>query len=68
MGQILSNISISQTSPFSILVTGSTGFIGSRLVTMLSSSGYTVKGLTRKKLVDTKNVKYIQADVLILTN
>lgn len=66
MGQILSNISLSQTSPFSILVTGSTGFIGSRLVSMLSSSGYTVKGLTRKKLVDTKNVKYIQADVFDL--
>ncbi|WP_148704149.1 NAD(P)H-binding protein [Nitrosopumilus piranensis] len=52
-----------QESPFSILVTGATGFIGSRLISELSSSGYTVKGLSRKKISDTKNVKYVQADV-----
>ncbi|MDH3488844.1 MAG: NAD(P)H-binding protein [Nitrosopumilus sp.] len=52
-----------QSSPFSILVTGATGFIGSRLISLLSESGYTVTGLSRKKIPDTKNVKYVQADV-----
>ncbi len=66
MGLIHSNIPISQSTPLSILVTGATGFIGSRLVSVLSSSGYTVKGLSRKKLADTKNIKYIQADVFNL--
>ena len=55
-----------QTKPYSILVTGSTGFIGSRLISFLSASGYTVKGLSRKKLQDVKNVKYVQADVFDL--
>ncbi|MBT8242407.1 MAG: NAD(P)H-binding protein [Nitrosopumilus sp.] len=45
------------------MVTGSTGFIGSRLVSLLTSNGYTVTGLSRKKLEDSKNVKYVQADV-----
>ena len=52
-----------ENSPFSILVTGATGFIGSRLIRKLSSSGYTVKGLSRQKIEDTVNVKYVQADV-----
>ena len=53
----------SQSSPYSIMVSGATGFIGSRLVSALSSKGYTVTGLTRKKLDNTSNVKYVQADV-----
>jgi uncharacterized protein YbjT (DUF2867 family) len=61
--QIISSEMITQLSPFSIMVTGSTGFIGSRLVSLLTSSGYTVTGLSRKKLENTKNVKYVQADV-----
>jgi uncharacterized protein YbjT (DUF2867 family) len=48
---------------YSILVTGATGFIGSRLISALSSSGFTVRGMTRKKLLDSNNVKYVQADV-----
>lgn len=63
MEQISLSKIIPQSSPYSILVTGSTGFIGSRLVSLLSSSGYTVTGLSRKKLTTTKNVKYVQADV-----
>lgn len=66
MGLIHSNVPVSQSIPLSILVTGATGFIGSRLVSVLSSSGYAVKGLSRKKLVDAKNIKYIQADVFNL--
>lgn len=60
--QTLSKL-VHQESPFSILVTGATGFIGSRLISELSSAGYTVKGLSRKKLEDSENVKYVQADV-----
>jgi uncharacterized protein YbjT (DUF2867 family) len=52
-----------QSAPFSIMVTGATGFIGSRLVSLLSSNGYTVTGLSRQKLSSTQNVKYVQADV-----
>ena len=61
--QIISPEIIHQSSPFSIMVTGSTGFIGSRLITLLTDSGYSVTGLSRKKLENTKSVKYVQADV-----
>lgn len=63
MPQILPQKIFEQSSPYSILVSGSTGFIGSRLISALSSRGYTVTGLSRKKLNDSKNVKYVQADV-----
>ena len=53
----------SQLKPYSILVTGATGFIGSRLITTLVSYGFTVKGMSRRKLQDATNVKYVQADV-----
>lgn len=66
MKQIQSTTTLTKPSPFSILVTGATGFIGSRLISKLTSSGHTVKGLSRKKLDDTKNVKYVQADVFDL--
>lgn len=63
MTQILATETFRQSSPYSIMVTGSTGFIGSRLISVLSSRGYTVTGLSRKKLPDAKNVRYVQADV-----
>lgn len=63
MTQITDNAISSKIKPYSILVTGATGFIGSRLITNLVSSGFTVKGMSRKKLPDTNNVKYVQADV-----
>ena len=63
MGQIMLSKTIDQSFPFSIMVTGATGFIGSRLVSLLSSNGYTVTGLSRQKLSNTQNVKYVQADV-----
>lgn len=66
LDQVLSEKIISQSTPYSIFVTGATGFIGSRLVSLLTSLGYTVKGLSRKKIPDSKNVKYVQADVFNL--
>ncbi|MFB5635835.1 MAG: NAD(P)H-binding protein [Nitrosopumilus sp.] len=63
MDKIILSKTIPQSSPFSIMVTGSTGFIGSRLISLLASNGYTVTGLSRRKLDDTNNVKYVQADV-----
>ena len=36
---------IIQTKPFDILVTGSTGFIGKKLLVKLTESGYTVKAI-----------------------
>ncbi len=63
MNQELSKQSPSQMAPYSILVSGATGFIGSRLISSLVSLGYTVKGMSRSKISDSKNVKYVQADV-----
>jgi uncharacterized protein YbjT (DUF2867 family) len=53
-----------QSKPYNILVTGSTGFIGSRLVKRLTHLGYTVSALSRRKISDIENVRYVQADVL----
>jgi len=63
MEQILLSKAFPQSSPFSIMVTGATGFIGSRLVSLLSSNDYTITGLSRQKLYDKQNVKYVQVDV-----
>ncbi|NNL58567.1 MAG: NAD(P)H-binding protein, partial [Nitrosopumilus sp.] len=49
--------------PYSILVTGATGFIGSRLISDLTANGYSVKGMSRRKISSTGNIKYVQADV-----
>jgi len=53
--------------PYSIMVTGATGFIGTRLISHLSKIGYSVKGMSRRNISDTKNVKYVQADVFDVT-
>lgn len=63
MNQSTSIIDMTSSEHLSILVTGATGFIGSRLISSLTSSGYSVKGLTRKQLPDNENIKYVQADV-----
>ncbi|MFB5637020.1 MAG: NAD(P)H-binding protein [Nitrosarchaeum sp.] len=63
MSQKTDNPTSFQHKSYSVLVTGATGFIGSRLITALVSHGLTVKGMSRRKLPDTNNVKYVQADV-----
>ena len=52
-----------KNKPYSIMVTGATGFIGARLISHLSKIGYSVKGMSRRNIPDTPNVKYVQADV-----
>ncbi|EGP93238.1 NAD(P)H-binding protein [Nitrosarchaeum koreense] len=63
MNQKIGHPTSSGFASYSILVTGATGFIGSRLISTLASSGFTIKGMSRRKLSDTHNVKYVQADV-----
>ena len=53
--------------PYSIMVTGATGFIGTRLISHLSKLGHSVKGMSRRSISDTRNVKYVQADVFDVT-
>ena len=55
--------SAAKNKPYSIMVTGSTGFIGTRLISHLCKLGYSVKGMSRKEIPDTSNVKYVKADV-----
>jgi len=57
----MSNV-ISQNKPYDILVTGSTGFIGKKLLNKLTDSGFTVTAMSRSKYPDTENVKRVQAD------
>lgn len=52
-----------KTKPYSIMVTGATGFIGTRLISHLIKHGYSIKGMSRKNISDTSNVKYVKADV-----
>ena len=53
---------VSQNSPYDILVTGSSGFIGKKLLKKLTDSGFTVTAMSRSKYSDTENVKRVQAD------
>jgi len=56
-----------RSKPYSIMVTGATGFIGTRLISHISKLGYSVKGMSRRMIPDTSNVKYVQADVFDVT-
>jgi len=55
--------SFCQERPYNILVTGATGFIGSRLVDALAGRGYMVKALSRKGLADRGSTKFVKADM-----
>lgn len=63
MKQNMENTKFIQTKPYNILVTGVTGFIGSKLVEKLSQKGYSVKGMSRQKIQDKSGVKFVKADV-----
>ena len=63
MKQNLENTKFIQTKPYSILVTGATGFIGSKLVEKLTQKEYSVKGMSRQKIQDKPGVKFVKADV-----
>ena len=52
----------SQNKPYDILVTGSTGFIGKKLLAKLDETGFKVKAMSRSKYPDTENITYVQAD------
>ena len=62
----LTSAKFKQNKPYNILVTGATGFIGSKLIHSLSEKGYTILGMSRRKLEDEKEVKYLKADVFNL--
>ena len=53
---------VTQTKPYDILVTGASGFIGKKLLSKLTNSGFTVTAMSRSKYPDTENVKRVQAD------
>lgn len=57
----------SGTTP-AILVSGCTGFIGSRLAARLSQMGYAVRGLTRQRVDGRGNISYVRADALDLSS
>lgn len=57
----------SGTAP-AILVSGCTGFIGSRLAARLSRMGYAVRGLTRQRVDGRDNISYVRADALDLSS
>lgn len=63
MSQQLDDSGFSQFRPYNILVTGATGFIGSRLLKSLTGRGYFVKALSRRPIEDTDNTKYVRGDL-----
>lgn len=52
-----------ELKPYKILVTGATGFIGSRLTRALAVRGYSVKALSRKANQNTDKIKFVKADL-----
>lgn len=63
MMQKIDNVKFVQSNPYNILVTGATGFIGSRLLCSLIRRGYSVKGLSRNTRNAANNLKFVKADL-----
>ena len=59
---IISHENEYRSKPYSILVTGATGFVGNRLISALLEKGYKVKAISRRNLPSKENVKFVQAD------
>ena len=53
---------VTELKPYSILVTGATGFIGHRLISVFENEGIKIKAMTRRDIADTYNVKFVKAD------
>ncbi|MFZ8907440.1 MAG: NAD-dependent epimerase/dehydratase family protein [Nitrosopumilaceae archaeon] len=66
MKQEIEKVASMQKSPYSIMVTGATGFIGSRLLDSLVKRGYSVKGMSRKEIGDRPQIKFVKTDVFDL--
>ena len=49
-----------------ILVTGCTGFIGSKLISRLARLRYNIVGMSRKSIINTDDIRYVRADVFEL--
>ena len=63
---IISHENEYRSKPYSILVTGATGFVGNRLISALVEKGYKVKAISRRNLPSKENVKFVQADAFDL--
>ena len=50
------------------MVTGATGFIGSKLLSSFSKRGYKIKAMSRNEKHDTSNIKFVKTDVFDLKN
>lgn len=50
------------TRPHGIMVTGATGFIGSRLISHLAKLGHDVVGMSRRDVAGVPGVRYVKAD------
>jgi uncharacterized protein YbjT (DUF2867 family) len=55
-----------RNKPPCVLVTGATGFIGSRLIASLPKKDCRIRGMSRQKIPDQDKVKYVQANVFNL--
>ncbi len=66
MDQKIKTTEFQQSKPYNILVTGATGFIGSKLVEKLTERGYTVKAMSRQRQDDRKGVRFVKADAFNL--
>lgn len=63
MNQEVAQLPHIHRKPYFIMVTGATGFIGSRLLSSLSKKGYTVKGMSRRDKSDKPGIKFVKTDV-----